>query len=70
MGLTLNPIPFFTLGITLDVSETNVPSLCGRKVRLSRFAEGHPVSLYEIPEFNERLARLPTGEFIQGKEVA
>lgn len=66
MGLTLVPVPFFTLDIEIKVVDTNVPRLCGRRIRLGRFAEGHPVSLSRIPEFDEYLARLPNGEFIQG----
>ena len=61
-------IPFFSDEIKVNPhSATDAKHLC-RPISLREFSQGQPVALYEH-ENGELLARLKSGQFIEGPEV-
>lgn len=70
MSTTLAPVPFFADTITLDVDTASKARHVGRRVTLSEFAAGDPISLYRIEEADCRfVAYNAKREFIEGDSV-
>lgn len=68
MGMTTQTIPFFDDRIELDVHTATHPHMLGY-TSLQYFADGQRLSLYEVQETGEYIARREDGAFIHGQEI-
>lgn len=68
MGTTTVSIPFFSDQIELDVHSATYAEHIGHTA-LCHFAAGQRLSLEEIQETGEYIARRQDGAFIHGQEI-
>lgn len=68
MGTSLKAVPFFSDAIELDVHTAKYRHHMGH-TSIREFADGQPVSLYEVEETGEYLAKRADGAFMQGQEI-
>lgn len=69
MGMTTKSIQFFTDTIKIVPHTATSAAHIGRLVSLRRFANGQRLSLEQVQETGELIARRGDGEFIHGPEV-
>lgn len=68
MGMSLKSIPFFTDTIKIDAHTASEAKYIG-PVTLRRFSGGQHLSLEQVQETGELIARRSDGAFIHGPEV-
>lgn len=69
MGMSTQPVPFFTTDIVIAVHSATDSKHVVRNVSLEAFAEGSPLRLESVAETGELIAHRQDGAFIQGAEV-
>ena len=65
----MKPVAFFTDEIAIEVHSATSADHVNHKVTVGEFADGSPVSLYEL-ENGELYASKRDGSFIEGPEAA